>query len=84
MRPIYTTRRIDKKMFTLAEHLDSYVMAQVAAAEYRCEGLYCRVEVIESESLYYVWTAPGRVKMPRTLPHEEIKRGSTRFLRKVS
>lgn len=82
MKPIYTTRRIDKKTFTLAEHLDSYVVAQIAAAEYRCEGLYCRVEPVEDEKLYYIWTAPGRVRRPRTLSHEEISRGSTKFLRR--
>lgn len=83
MLKIYTRRHIDGMLFLLAEHIDNYVEAQVAAAEYRCEGLLCRVQVVDDERLYYIWTGPKRKRMPRLLPDETVSRGSTKHLKLI-
>lgn len=67
-------------MFLLAEKLDDYVSAQVAAAEYRAEGWLCRVEPVVRDMLYYIWVGPERQRMPRTLPGETIKRHKNRLV----
>lgn len=84
MKQLYATRRIQGQKFILSEHLGSFQGAKVAQAEYWCEGLYCRVEPVEEESLYYVWTAPGRNLIPRTLSGEDVKRRKgLRIIREV-
>lgn len=63
--------------FLLTEKLDDYRTAQLAAAEYRAEGLCCRVEPVEPKSgdpHYRIWTGPERIVQVRTLSHERIRR----------
>lgn len=79
-KDIYTEQVIGGVLFLLAEHLDDYRSAQLAAAEYRAEGYLCRVWVVDDESLYYVWVGPERVRQVRTLPHETIRRQKPRRL----
>lgn len=67
------TRKFSGMKFYEVEQVKSYFDAQLFALEYRLEGYYCRVVIDYESSNYNLYIAPGRHRMPKTLPNEPKK-----------